>query len=209
MTSRRAPSSASRATPMSARPRRASAILINDRTGSVLAALWRAAEHPEAALDAIELSGAEPVLPSSFAIGTAAQATIAAAALAAAELWRLRTGRQQRIGVDMRSAAIEFRSERYLRIDGAPHPEYHDPIATVGQLAHNSQTSYLAPIGKPLACRRAALKRKCAEFFVLNDWQHWCRRQAQSQSIRQINPRHAPFEGGVNGFVASISEGTP
>ena len=35
------------------------------------------------------------MLPSSFAIGTAAQASIAASALAAAELWRLRTGRAQ------------------------------------------------------------------------------------------------------------------
>src|SRR6266705_3418907 len=109
----RAPRHADSTTPMTAPDPR-----------SVLAALWRAAAHPEAALDAIELSGAEPVLPSSFAIGTAAQATIAAAALAAAELWRLRTGRRQRVGVDMRSAAIEFRSERYLRIDGAPHAEY-------------------------------------------------------------------------------------
>jgi len=29
----------------------------------------------------------------------------------------------------MRSAAIEFRSERYLRVDGKPPSEYHDPIA--------------------------------------------------------------------------------
>ena len=78
----------------------------------VTAALWRAAGHSEAALGDLELSGAEPVLPSSFAIGTAAQATIAAAALAAGELWRLRTGRRQGVSVDMRSAAIEFRSER-------------------------------------------------------------------------------------------------
>ena len=94
----------------------------------ILAALWRAADHSEAALDAIELTGAEPVLPSSFAVGTAAQATIGAAALAAGELWRLRTGRRQSVRVDMRDAAIEFRSERYLRVDGAPHPEYHDKI---------------------------------------------------------------------------------
>ena len=66
----------------------------------------------------IELTGGEPVLPSSFAVGTAAQAAIGAAALAAARLWRLRTGRRQRVGVDMRDAAIEFRSERYLRVDG-------------------------------------------------------------------------------------------
>jgi len=95
----------------------------------VLSDIWRAAGHPEAALAAVDLTGNEPVLPSSFRVGTAAQATIAAAALAASELWRLRTGRFQGVSVDMRSAAIEFRSERYLRVDGKPPSEYHDPIA--------------------------------------------------------------------------------
>src|ERR1700730_10173645 len=50
----------------------------------VLAALWRDAGHAEAALAYAELSGADPVLPSSFAIGTAAQASIAGAARACA-----------------------------------------------------------------------------------------------------------------------------
>ena len=95
----------------------------------VLAALWRDAGHAEAALAYAELSGADPVLPSSFAIGTAAQASIAGAALAAGELWRLRSGRSQGVRIDMRSAAIEFRSERYLLLDGKPCPEYHDEIA--------------------------------------------------------------------------------
>lgn len=95
----------------------------------VLAALWGAAGQDDAALNEITLTGAEPVLPSSFAVGTAAQATIAAAALAAGELWRLRNGRRQRVAVDMRAAAIEFRSERYLRVDGKPPEEYHDSIA--------------------------------------------------------------------------------
>src|SRR5262245_17565125 len=96
---------------------------------NVLAGLLRAAGHPDATPGAIELTGAAPVLPSSFAVDAAAQATIAAAALAASDLWRLRTGRRQRVSVDMRSAAIEFRSERYLRLDGSPPSEYHDPIA--------------------------------------------------------------------------------
>jgi len=95
----------------------------------VLSDIWRAAGHPEAALETVDLTGSEPALPSSFRVGTAAQTTIAAAALAASELWRLRTGRSQRVSVDMRSAAIEFRSERYLRVDGKPPSEYHDPIA--------------------------------------------------------------------------------
>jgi crotonobetainyl-CoA:carnitine CoA-transferase CaiB-like acyl-CoA transferase len=94
-----------------------------------LADIWRAAGHPAAALDAVDLTGAEPVLPSSFAVGTAAQATIAAAALAAGELWRLRTGRRQGIRVDMRDAAIEFRSDRYLLLDGTPITEGWDRIA--------------------------------------------------------------------------------
>ena len=77
------------------------------------------------------MTGAEPVLPSSRSrIGTAAQATVAASALAANELWHLRTGRRQRVSVDMRHAGIEFRSERYLRLDGKPPPEHRDK--TVG-----------------------------------------------------------------------------
>jgi len=96
----------------------------------ILADLWRAAGQPAAALDSAALTGAEPVLPSSFAVGTAAQATIAASALAANELWRLRTGRRQQVSVEMRDAGIDFRSERYLRIDGKPPREHRDK--TVG-----------------------------------------------------------------------------
>ncbi len=96
----------------------------------VLAELWRAAGQPEAGLEAILLTGVEPALPSSFAVGTAAQATVAASALAANEMWHLRTGRRQQVSVDMRHAGIDFRSERYLRIDGNPPHEHRDK--TVG-----------------------------------------------------------------------------
>jgi crotonobetainyl-CoA:carnitine CoA-transferase CaiB-like acyl-CoA transferase len=95
----------------------------------VVAALWRTAEQDDAALQHVALTGAEAVLLSSFAVGTAAQATIAAAALAAGELRRLRSGRRQSVAVDMRAAAIEFRSERYQRVDGKVPAEYHDSIA--------------------------------------------------------------------------------
>jgi crotonobetainyl-CoA:carnitine CoA-transferase CaiB-like acyl-CoA transferase len=99
------------------------------KSKDALAALWRYAGQPAAALEAVDLTGSEPVLPSTFAVGTAAQTTITASALAASELWRLRTGRQQRVSVPMRDAAIEFRSERYLRIAGKPPPELWDKIA--------------------------------------------------------------------------------
>lgn len=94
-----------------------------------LATLWADAGQPAAALDHIELTGADPVLPSSFAVGTAMQASVAASALAAADIWRQRSGRMQRVGVDMRAAAIAGRSERYLTVDSGPAPELWDKIA--------------------------------------------------------------------------------
>src|SRR5581483_332965 len=91
-----------------------------------LRGLWRLAGLGEAALARVSLSGEEPSLASSFAVGVAAQSTIAAAALAAAEIWQLRTGRAQQVGVDMRAAACECTG--YFSIDGRV-PEIWDKIS--------------------------------------------------------------------------------
>jgi len=140
----------------------------------VLAALWRHAAQPYAGLEAVDLTGTEPVLPSTFAVGTAAQTTIAAAALAAAELWRLRTGRGQRVAVDMRDAAIEFRSERYMRVNGEPPQELWDKIAGLYRCGdgrfvrlHTNFPHHRDGVLKLLACDydRAAVQR------ALEDWQ--------------------------------------
>jgi crotonobetainyl-CoA:carnitine CoA-transferase CaiB-like acyl-CoA transferase len=98
-------------------------------TRVALGTIWTGLGHDPAALDRVDLTGAEPVLPSSFAVGTAMQASVAASALAAAEVWRARPGKTQRVGVDMRAAVIAARSERYLEIDGKPAPELWDKIA--------------------------------------------------------------------------------
>lgn len=94
-----------------------------------LADLWGETGLDAAALHHITLTGDDPALPSSFRVGTAAQASIGAAALAAAEIWRARTGQRQEVTVPMRAAAVEFRSERYLRVNGNPAPEPWDKIA--------------------------------------------------------------------------------
>jgi len=62
---------------------------------------------PAEALRHALLAGTDPVLPSSFAVGTAAQAPIAAAALAACELGRARGQARQDVRVDMLHAALE------------------------------------------------------------------------------------------------------
>jgi crotonobetainyl-CoA:carnitine CoA-transferase CaiB-like acyl-CoA transferase len=91
--------------------------------------LWHDLSLSDEALDRIKLTGTDPALPSSFHVGQMAQVSIGAAALAAAELHRRRTGRAQNITVDARNAAIEFRSERYLRVNGGEAPELWDKIA--------------------------------------------------------------------------------
>lgn len=96
---------------------------------AVLRDLWLGLGGEAEALAAVTLTGSEPALPSSFAVGTAAQASIAAAALAAREIGRMRGGPVQQVSVDMRHAAVEFRSERYLRVNGEPAPELWDKIA--------------------------------------------------------------------------------
>jgi crotonobetainyl-CoA:carnitine CoA-transferase CaiB-like acyl-CoA transferase len=94
-----------------------------------LTTLWQDLGLPAEALDRMKLTGADPALPSSFHVGQMAQVSIGAAALAAAELHRRRSGKAQEIAVDARNAAIEFRSERYLRVNGGEAPELWDKIA--------------------------------------------------------------------------------
>ena len=97
----------------------------------ILSDIWTSAGGDAAALGAVTLTGEEPQLPSSFRVAAAAQASVAATGLAAAEIWKLRGGEQQNVSVDMRHAVVECRSERYLRVDDKPPPPAWDAIAGV------------------------------------------------------------------------------
>lgn len=89
-------------------------------------AIWQALGLPADALHDLTLTGTDPVLPSSFAVGSAAQASLAAAALAATQIGSLRNGLRQRVGVDMRRAALECTGR--FEIDGRA-PELWDKVA--------------------------------------------------------------------------------
>jgi crotonobetainyl-CoA:carnitine CoA-transferase CaiB-like acyl-CoA transferase len=108
----------------------------------------------------VTLTGSEPLLPSSFRVAAAAQVSIAASGLAAAEIWKLRSGEAQSVAVDMRHAAIECRSERYLRVDGKPPPPAWDAIAGVYRTGdgrfvrlHTNFTHHRAAVCKVLDCQ--------------------------------------------------------
>lgn len=106
------------------------ALTINSSTAhDAIARLWQAAGLDSEALADLTLTGADPVLPSLFRVGTAAQTAIGLSALAAAALHRQRSGVHQQVTVDMRHAAIEFRSERYMRVAGERPAALWDAIA--------------------------------------------------------------------------------
>ena len=84
----------------------------------IVADLWRLAGADASALQHLNLIGEDPVLPSSFRIGVVAQASIAAVGLAAAELHHRAGAQRQRVSVDIRHAATEFRSEQFVTVDG-------------------------------------------------------------------------------------------
>src|ERR1043166_7610672 len=115
-------------------------IMLKQRTASLMAMqspreilgdVWTSAGGDPAALDAVTLTGEEPQLPSSFRVAAAAQVSIAASGLAAAEIWKMRSGEAQNVAVDMQHAVVECRSERYLRVAGKPPPPAWDAIAGV------------------------------------------------------------------------------
>ena len=83
---------------------------------AILASLWALSGLSPQALCHVNLQGADPVFPSSFAVGTAAQTSIAAAATAACELGHVRGQQRQTINVDMAHAALEC--EGWFSING-------------------------------------------------------------------------------------------
>jgi CoA-transferase family III len=91
-----------------------------------LESIWNQAGLPRHFLSQISLTGIDPVLPSSFAVGQAAQCSIAAAALSASMIGHLRGAPVRSVQVDMVEAAQECTG--YFSLDGKT-PEVWDPIA--------------------------------------------------------------------------------
>jgi crotonobetainyl-CoA:carnitine CoA-transferase CaiB-like acyl-CoA transferase len=91
--------------------------------------LLQAGDLPQSLATDVSFSGADPVLPTPYRIGTAGAAALAAVGLAVSDVWFLRTKRKQRVSVDVPAAAASLRSARYLKIDGKPPPNPWDPLS--------------------------------------------------------------------------------
>ena len=92
-----------------------------------LAEVWNALGGDAGDLDHVRITNEQPMYASHFGVDTAAAATVGASALAAARVWRERTGRWQQAEIDARHASVAYRSERLLRAAGKPVGEqWHD-----------------------------------------------------------------------------------
>jgi crotonobetainyl-CoA:carnitine CoA-transferase CaiB-like acyl-CoA transferase len=72
--------------------------------------------------------GDDPILVTPWRIGRTGSAALGAVGLAASDLWRLRTGKPQVVGVDARAAAASLRSNTYVTQNGK-RPVSWDPLA--------------------------------------------------------------------------------
>jgi crotonobetainyl-CoA:carnitine CoA-transferase CaiB-like acyl-CoA transferase len=77
----------------------------------------------------VAFAGADPVLPTRYLMGTAGAAALAAVGLAAAGIYRLKSGQGQRISVDVGPAALAMRANTLLRIGGKPAADPWDDIS--------------------------------------------------------------------------------
>ena len=79
--------------------------------------------------DALSISGGDdPVLPTPWRIAGAGSATLGAVGLAVSDLWRLKTGKPQAVGVDRHAATASLRSNTYVLQNGK-RPVSWDPLA--------------------------------------------------------------------------------
>lgn len=95
-----------------------------------LAELIKVAGLPESLAGHAQIEGSDPAYPIPYKVVAPCAAAIAGAGLAAADLWRLRTGRMQQVRVTKTATAAALRSSRYLKINGERPTE--DPEAITG-----------------------------------------------------------------------------
>ncbi|HYC46888.1 MAG TPA: CoA transferase [Burkholderiales bacterium] len=122
----------------------------------------------------IEITGGtDPVLPTSFRITETSTATLAAVGLAVSDLWEIRTGRRQQIGIDARRATASLRSGHYLKLEGekispAPHsimgiyPAKNGRFSYVHANFPNHRDAALKVLGVPED--RAAVRKAVAQW---------------------------------------------
>src|SRR5436190_23771865 len=74
-------------------------------------------ERPPA--DEVTIAGADPVFSTRFKIGKTCAAVLGGVGVAVSDIWQMKTGRRQKVSIDVRRAAAGLRSSAYLQRPGA------------------------------------------------------------------------------------------
>jgi hypothetical protein len=128
-------------------------------------------------------------VPTPFRVGVGGRATIAAAGLAAAELWELRTGRRQQVAVDVRQATASLRSGTYMKLgDGELAHAAH---SIMGTYPDQGRALELPPLQLPQSSRRGAQGAGRRARRTAPRWRGRWRRGTPPTSKRRLSPTRA------------------
>ena len=89
---------------------------------------------------AVAITGADPVFSTRFKIGETCAAVLAGVGVAVADLWELKTGRRQKVSIDVRHAAAGLRSSTYLQ-----RPDADGAFKTVVNRHHEAMRAITQP----------------------------------------------------------------
>src|SRR5215467_392688 len=77
------------------------------------------AELAPPAADEVTITGTDPVFSTCFKIGETCAAVLGGVGVAVSDIWQMKTGRRQRVSIDVRHASAGLRSSVYLQRPGA------------------------------------------------------------------------------------------
>ncbi|HEX3244348.1 MAG TPA: CoA transferase [Chloroflexota bacterium] len=72
--------------------------------------------------DDVRIIGHDPILGNRFPVGEAAAVALAAGGVALNDLWETKTGRRQKVRVEVRRSAVSLRASGYMQVNGGPPP---------------------------------------------------------------------------------------
>ena len=105
----------------------------------------RSEQHPAASKTATggteaQITGADPVFSTRFKIGETCASVLAGVGVALSDIWELKTGGRQNIGIDVRHAAAALRSAHYLQ-----QPDNDGTFQTVVNKNHEAMIQITQP----------------------------------------------------------------
>jgi crotonobetainyl-CoA:carnitine CoA-transferase CaiB-like acyl-CoA transferase len=95
-------------------------------TGALLSSLLGSVRLDQPPDGEVSITGRDPIWEAKYPVGEAAAVILAAHGVALNDIWEQRTGRRQRVHVDVRQAAASLRGHSFQRLDGelTPRPVF-------------------------------------------------------------------------------------